>query len=85
MGGRRPVSDRRRSVGRYRHRPTARGKLTNDDLARAVQLGIEYDPHPPHGAIDWSHVDRDSLAARVKGNAEEALAEQPAMLARLLG
>jgi len=50
-----------------------------------VQLGIEYDPHPPHGAIDWSHVDRDSLAARVKGNAEEALAEQPAMLARLLG
>ena len=25
-------------------------KLTNDDLARAVQLGIEYDPHPPTAA-----------------------------------
>jgi transcriptional regulator GlxA family with amidase domain len=60
-------------------------KLTNDDLARAVQLGIEYDPHSPHGAIDWSNVDHDSHAGRVKGNVEEALAEHPAMLARLLG
>lgn len=59
--------------------------LTNDDLARAVQLGIEYDPHPPHGGIDWSGVDRDGLAARVEGLANDALAEHPAMLARLLG
>lgn len=59
-------------------------RLTSDDLARAVQLGIEYDPHPPHGGIDWSGVDRDMLAARVEGNAREALAEHPAMLARLL-
>jgi putative intracellular protease/amidase len=27
-------------------------RLTNDDLARLVQLAIEYDPHPPHGGID---------------------------------
>jgi transcriptional regulator GlxA family with amidase domain len=60
-------------------------RLTTDDLARAVQLGIEYDPHPPHGGIDWSGVDRDMLADRVKANAEEALADDPAMLARLLG
>ena len=59
--------------------------LAGDDLARAVQLGIEYDPHPPHGPIDWSQVDRDSLAARVEGFANEALAEHPAMLARLIG
>ena len=59
--------------------------VAGDDLARAVQLGIEYDPHPPHGPIDWSRVDRDSLAARVEGFAHEALAEHPAMLARLLG
>jgi hypothetical protein len=37
--------------------------LTNDDLAPAVRLGLEYDPHPPHGGIDWSLVDRDMLAA----------------------
>jgi transcriptional regulator GlxA family with amidase domain len=60
-------------------------RLTNDDLARMVQLGIEYDPHPPHGGIDWAGVDRDMLAARVEGFANEALAEQPTMLARLLG
>jgi transcriptional regulator GlxA family with amidase domain len=60
-------------------------RLTSDDLARAVQLGIEYDPHPPHGGIDWSGVDRDMLAERVKANAEEALGDDPAMLARLLG
>jgi hypothetical protein len=60
-------------------------RLTNDDLARMVQLGIEYDPHPPHGGIDWTGVDRDMLAARVEGFANEALAEHPTMLARLLG
>lgn len=60
-------------------------RLASDDLARAVQLGIEYDPHPPHGGIDWSGVDRDMLAERVKANAEEALGDDPTMLARLLG
>lgn len=60
-------------------------RLTNDDLARAVQLGIEYDPHPPHGGIDWSGVDRDMLKAQVEGYAQEALADHPDMLARLLG
>jgi transcriptional regulator GlxA family with amidase domain len=60
-------------------------RLTNDDLARLVQLGIEYDPHPPHGGIDWSGIDRDMLAARVDGFANEALADDPAMRARLLG
>lgn len=59
--------------------------LTNDDLARAVQLGLEYDPHPPHGGIDWSHVDRDMLAAQVEGYAREALTGDPGMLGRLLG
>jgi len=60
-------------------------KLTNDDVARMVQLAIEYDPHPPHGGIDWTKVDRDSFAGRVEGFAHEALDEHPAMLARVLG
>jgi transcriptional regulator GlxA family with amidase domain len=60
-------------------------RLTNDDLVRMVQLGIEYDPHPPQGGIDWAGVDRDMLAARVEGFANEALADHPTMLARLLG
>jgi transcriptional regulator GlxA family with amidase domain len=60
-------------------------RLTDDDVARFVQLAIEYDPHPPQGGIDWPNVDRDSLATRVEGLAREALGEHPEMLARLLG
>ena len=59
--------------------------LAGDDVAKLVQLAIEYDPHPPHGGIDWSQVDRDSFAKRVEGAAHEALDEHPDMLARLLG
>lgn len=58
-------------------------RLTSDDLARAVQLGIEYDPHPPQGGIARSSVDRDSLAPRVEGFAKEALSDHPEMCARL--
>jgi hypothetical protein len=60
-------------------------RVTDHDTARLIQLVIEYDPHPPHGGIDWSNVDRDMLAARVEGFANQALADDPAMLARLLG
>ena len=60
-------------------------RLTNDDVAGLVQLAIEYDPHPPHGGIDWARVDRDSFRPRVEGFAKEALGEHPAILATLLG
>jgi transcriptional regulator GlxA family with amidase domain len=60
-------------------------RLTNDDLARMVQLAIEYDPHPPHGGIDWAHVDRDSFRPRVEGFAKDALGDHPALLAKILG
>ena len=60
-------------------------KLANDDVARMIQLAIEYDPQPPHGGIDWPHVDRDSFGPRVEGFAHQALDEHPELLARLLG
>ena len=59
--------------------------LTNDDVARMIQLAIEYDPQPPHGGIDWTHVDRDSFRPRVEGFAHQALDDHPDLLARLLG
>ena len=59
--------------------------LTNDDVARMIQLAIEYDPQPPHGGIDWPHVDRDSFKPRVEGFAHQALDDHPELLARLLG
>jgi transcriptional regulator GlxA family with amidase domain len=59
--------------------------LTSDDVARMIQLAIEYDPQPPHGGIDWAHVDRDSFAPRVEGFAHQALDDHPELLTRLLG
>jgi transcriptional regulator GlxA family with amidase domain len=60
-------------------------RLTSDELARTVQLAVEYDPQPPHGGIDWTHVDRDSFKPRVEGFAKQALSEHPALLAKILG
>jgi hypothetical protein len=45
-----------------------------------IQLGIEYDPQPPHGGIDWPHLDRDSFGPRVEGFAHQALDEHPELL-----
>ncbi len=36
------------------------GKLTSEARARTAQLGIEYDPQPPYGGIDWDRVDREA-------------------------
>jgi transcriptional regulator GlxA family with amidase domain len=59
--------------------------LTSDEVARMVQLAIEYDPQPPHGGIDWTRVDRDSFGPRVEGFAHQALDDHPELLAQLLG
>jgi hypothetical protein len=59
--------------------------LTSDDVARTIQLAIEYDPQPPHGGIDWPHVDRDSFGPRIEGFGHQALDDHPDLLARLLG
>jgi transcriptional regulator GlxA family with amidase domain len=59
--------------------------VTSDDVARTIQLAIEYNPQPPHGGIDWPHVDRDSFGARVEGFPHQALDDHPDLLAWLLG
>jgi transcriptional regulator GlxA family with amidase domain len=32
--------------------------LTDEATARRIQLAIDYDPQPPLGPVDWTHVDR---------------------------
>ena len=32
---------------------TVLAKLAGDDMAKAIQLGIEYDPQPPFDAARW--------------------------------
>jgi transcriptional regulator GlxA family with amidase domain len=60
-------------------------RLTDEATARLVQLAIEYDPHPPFGAIDWSQVDRHSYEPVLGPMVQRQLADRPELLARLSG
>ncbi len=39
-------------------------RLTDEATARQVQLALDYDPQPPFGGIDWTHVPPFPRAAR---------------------
>lgn len=59
-------------------------RLTDESRARLVQLGIEYDPHPPHGPIEWGQVDRHLLQPVVEQHVRSELADRPELHQRLL-
>jgi peroxiredoxin/putative intracellular protease/amidase len=65
-------------------------RLTDPATAQRIQLGIEYDPHPPQGAIDWSRVgdaererQRQGGTGRRLKDAARLLADRPDLLRRL--
>jgi transcriptional regulator GlxA family with amidase domain len=58
-------------------------KLSNEQLARFVQLGIEYDPQPPLGPMDRSVATPELAAAALKLGLEKAFADRPEILAKL--
>jgi len=65
-------------------------RLTDRATAQRIQLGIEYDPHPPQGAIDWSRVgdaererQRQGGTGRRLKDAAQLLADRPDLLRRL--
>jgi transcriptional regulator GlxA family with amidase domain len=58
-------------------------RLTDEGTARMVQLGIEYDPKPPHGGIQWNNVDRDIYAPVIAQQLPATLADKPQLLQRL--
>ncbi|MFF8592819.1 DJ-1/PfpI family protein [Streptomyces sp. NPDC015220] len=58
-------------------------RLAGEQTARTVQLFIEYDPQPPLGGIDWSSADLDSFKLHARAMLASALADHPALLARL--
>jgi len=65
-------------------------RLTDAATARRIQLGIEYDPHPPLGGIDWSRVgeaererQRQGGTGRRLKDAARLLAGRPDLLRRL--
>lgn len=60
-------------------------KFSTDDLARFIQLGIEYDPEPPLGRMDRTPATPELKAAALKMGLEEAFADRPEILAKLSG
>ena len=60
-------------------------RLTDEPTARMVQVAIEYDPHPPFGAIDWDQVNRDIYEPMLGPMVQQQLADRPELLAKLSG
>jgi transcriptional regulator GlxA family with amidase domain len=65
-------------------------KLASRKEATRIQLGIEYDPHPPYGGIDWPRVgdverqrQRQGGTGRRLNDARRLLAGRPDLLERL--
>jgi hypothetical protein len=65
-------------------------RLTDRETAERIQLGIEYDPRPPFGGIDWQRVGGPELARQRQGgtgrrlqDARTLLAGRPDLLRRL--
>jgi putative intracellular protease/amidase len=65
-------------------------RLNGREAPQRIQLGLEYDPQPPFGGIDWSRVGPEDLARQREGGtgrrlarARELLARRPDLLRRL--
>lgn len=58
-------------------------RLAGEPLAKIVQLGIEYDPQPPLGAMDRSPATPEVSAAVLRAGLEKAFEDRPEILARL--
>jgi hypothetical protein len=56
-------------------------RLTDRATAQRIQLGIEYDPQPPLGGIDWSGVGEADLARQRSGGTGRRLRDAPRLLA----
>ncbi|MEU5091258.1 DUF4158 domain-containing protein [Streptomyces sp. NPDC021356] len=60
-------------------------RLAGKDVARVVQLFIEYDPEPPFGPIDWTTANPAQYDGLRTESLCQALADHPELLQRLLG
>ena len=58
-------------------------RLAGESIAKIVQLGIEYDPQPPLGAMDRSPATPELSAAVLKAGLEKAFEGRPEILAEL--
>ncbi|WP_406633602.1 DJ-1/PfpI family protein [Amycolatopsis sp. WGS_07] len=59
-------------------------RMSGPDAARLVQFGIEYDPQPPLGPLDWSLAPREQMRPFVDFAVREGLADLPELREKLL-
>ena len=59
-------------------------QLVGVEVAKKIQLGLEYDPQPPQGAIDWNDVDLDERLPLIKSKMRSELAHRPELLEKLM-
>lgn len=64
-------------------------RLVGEERARQIQLGIEYDPQPPLGGLDYAGVEDaiqkpEDWTVETKGRFREALANRPEIYDRLM-
>lgn len=52
-------------------------RLAGDDVARLVQLGMQYEPEPPLGPIDWDPVAVEAVRPIWRPALEDILAKHP--------
>jgi transcriptional regulator GlxA family with amidase domain len=50
------------------------------EVARRIQIGLEYDPQPPLGGIDWSEVDLGARTPWILSKMKSELAHRPDLL-----
>ncbi|WP_329586417.1 DJ-1/PfpI family protein [Kitasatospora sp. NBC_01250] len=58
-------------------------RVAGEEVAREIQLLIEYDPQPPFGPIDWAGTDTGRYRPLARQVLTGALAGHPELLARL--
>ncbi|MGW4064358.1 DJ-1/PfpI family protein [Amycolatopsis sp. NPDC004747] len=59
-------------------------RLAGRQVATNIQFAVEYDPEPPQGALDWANQPGDDLKPLREHILRDGLAENPALLAKLL-
>jgi transcriptional regulator GlxA family with amidase domain len=52
-------------------------RLVGEDAARLIQLGIEYDPEPPFGPIDWDPIATEALRPIWRPALDQVVAAHP--------
>jgi hypothetical protein len=51
------------------------GRFAGPEVSRAIQYGIEYDPEPPAGPLDWTAAPREVFAGLVTTSLREGVTD----------